>query len=280
MPQAVEKAKALKLPTLAPKSINGSYLTFLKSIFRWAVAEQWLPANPMDELSVKDMVAAADKRDPFTMEQLQTIFSGAPWSNRDERPKGKPVLFWGPLLGLFHGMRRGEIAQLQVADIEKIDGFDVILVRGGGGKRLKTQNARRLLPLHPELVRMGFLDFVEVQRSAGHVQLFNGEGPNSRGQWGDGLSDWFQRLVQLRKIEGTKLGMHSLRHNWQDRLREAGLHGSAIGQELAGRSKGGDVSSNYGSGFATATLAEAVAKISYPELDLSHLYSREPLAAA
>ncbi|MFO1240719.1 MAG: hypothetical protein U1E64_10245 [Sphingomonadaceae bacterium] len=53
---------------------------------------------------------------------------------------------------------------------------------------------------------------------------------------------------------------------WQDRLREAGLHGTAIGQKLAGRTKGGDSSDNYGSGHSTSALAEAVAKIAYPDL--------------
>jgi integrase len=278
VPQAVKRAKELNLPTLAPKSINDIYLGFLKAIFRWAVAEQWMTTNPVDGLTVKDEVAAADKRDPFTPEQLASIFSGAPWMPRDERPRGKPLHFWGPLLGLFHGMRRGEIAQLEVADVTTVHGHHVILVRAGDGKRLKTQNARRMLPVHPELVRMGFLAFVQQQRRDGGTQLFPGEQANMRGQWGDALSDWFQRLVKARKIEGTKLGMHSLRHNWQDQLREAGLHGTAIGQELAGRSKGGDVSSNYGSGFATASLAEAVAKITYPGVDLSHLYVAPPEA--
>lgn len=104
------------------------------------------------------------------------------------------------------------------------------------------------------------------------TKLFTGEEPNSRGQWGDGFSDWFTRLIQKRSLEGTKLGMHSFRHNWQDAAREAGLHGTAIGQELAGRSKGGDSSNNYGSGFSTAALAEASSRIAYPNLDLSHLY--------
>ncbi|PTD25185.1 hypothetical protein CV103_06375 [Sphingomonas fennica] len=272
VPQAVEKGRELGLPTLAPKSINDIYMGFLKSIFGWAVAEQWLSTNPVEGLRVKDDVADAEKRDPFTVAQLVSLFADTPWSPRDETPRGKPLHFWGPLLGLFHGMRRGEIAQLDVADVTKIDGYDVILVRGGDTKRLKTVNARRMLPVHPELVRMGFLAFVQRQRKTGKTQLFPGEAANERGQWGDGLSDWFQRRVKALGLTGVKLGMHSLRHNWQDRLREAGLHGTAIGQELAGRSKGGDVSSNYGSGFATATLAEAVEKIRYPELDMSHLY--------
>ena len=32
------------------------------------------------------------------------------------------------------------------------------------GKRLKTRGSRRVLPVHPELVRLGFVDFVETAR--------------------------------------------------------------------------------------------------------------------
>ncbi len=272
VPEAVEKGRELGLPTIQPKTINAVYMGLLKTIFQWAVKEQWITANPLSGLLVEDDVAEADKRDPFTTAQLNEIFSRAPWKPRDENPRGKPLHFWGPLIALFHGMRRGEIAQLDTDSITEVAGHPVILVRAGTGKRLKTANARRMLPIHPELIKMGFLAYVRRQRDAGEPKLFTGEEPNSRGQWGDGFSDWFTRLIQKQSFEGKKLGMHSFRHNWQDAAREAGLHGTAIGQELAGRSKGGDSSNNYGSGFSTAALAEASSRITYPNLDLSHLY--------
>lgn len=272
IPDAIERGRKLKLPTLAPKTINSAYTMQLSAVFRWAVAEQWLTANPMTGLSVVDPVDDADKRDPFTHAQLAVLFGATPWKPRNDAPSGKPLRFWGPLIALFHGMRRGEIAQLALADVQHVNGYDVMLVQPGDGKRLKTANARRTLPIHPELRRMGFLSFVARQRAAGHLQLFPGEGPNENGQWGDGMGDWFGRLLKTHKIAGTKLGMHALRHSYQDRLREAGLHETALGAALAGRSSGG-VASDYGSGFATATLAEAVAKVQYPGLDLSGLYT-------
>lgn len=272
VPDAVAKARTLGLPLLAAKSINDSYMAFLTSLFGWAVEEQWISSNPVAGLRVVDHVHPADKRDAFTVDQLKSIFGGTPWNPRDDTPGGKPLHFWGPLLALFHGMRRGEIAQLGTADVQVIEDVPVLLIRPGDGRRLKTANARRMMPVHPELVRMGFLGFVEGQRKADHQQLFPGEAANARGQWGDGFGDWFNRLLKARKVDGRRLGLHSFRHGFQDRLREADLHGTAIGQELAGRSKGGDVSNNYGSGFSTAKLAEAIGRVSYPTLDLSHLH--------
>ena len=272
VPQAVEKGRLLGMPVIAPKTVNGVYIGLMKTIFTWAVREQWMRSNPLAGLSVEELVAEADKRDPFTLAQLNTIFSREPWKPRDEAPKDKPLHFWGPLIALFHGMRRGEIAQLDATSVKIVNGQWVILIRGGDCKRLKTVNARRMLPVHPELIRIGLLAFAKRQRDANEIKLFPGETPNANGQWGDGFSDWFSRLIQKEDFEGARLGMHSFRHNWQDRAREAGLHGTAIGQELAGRAKGGNTSNNYGSGFSTQTLAVASASINYPGLDLSHLY--------
>jgi len=273
VPDAIKVGKELDLPTLHPKSINDSYMSALNSIFKWAVKEQWMGRNPVDGLRVKDQVQAADKRDPFTGEQLSKIFNAAPWV-LGGAPKEKPINYWGPLIALFHGMRRGEIAMLETAFVREVEGRTVMLIQKG-----KTKNARRMLPVHRELIRMGFIDYIESRRSDGGRQLFEGETENGSGQWGDSLTDWFSRLIRERGAIGNLLGMHALRHNFQDRLREAGLHGTAVGQELAGRSKGGDTSNNYGSGFSTEKLAGAMEKIFYPDLDLSQLYSEVSAAS-
>jgi hypothetical protein len=275
VPVAVERAAKEGLPVIGPKTVNGSYMAFLSAAFGWALKEQWLQANPVAGLTVADTVDAADKRDPFAPEQLRAIFGGAPWSPRDPTPRGKPLHFWGPLIALFQGMRRGEIAQLGVADVQEVDGVMVLLIRPGhDGQRVKTKASRRMLPVHAELRRMGFLSFAAAQRRAGLSQLFADEAPNSNGQWGDGFSDWFTRLLVARNVTGQRLGLHSFRHNFEDRLRAAGLRGSDIGKALAGRARqgGNDSGDTYGSGYAATQLAEALALIEYPDLDLSHLY--------
>jgi hypothetical protein len=70
VPQAIEAGKRLGLRTIAPGTINRGYLVHISAIFKWARKEQWIAANPFEELSVDDPVAKEDKRDPFTTEQL------------------------------------------------------------------------------------------------------------------------------------------------------------------------------------------------------------------
>lgn len=271
----VAKGRALDLPTLAPKTVNEIYMTYISGAFRWAVKEGWIQANLVDNLpAMVDPVAAVDKRVPFKPEQLNRLFHLGPWADPATGKEGDPLRYWGPLIALYQGMRRGEIAQLLVTDCEMQGDIPVIHVRPTvDGQRVKSAAGRRMLPVHPELARMGFLKFVADQRKAGHSQIFPKETPNRNGAWGDPLSKWFQRLLADNAITGTKLGMHSFRHNFEDALRAANLSQTPIGQELTGRAKSDKVSGDYGSGrYAAETLKPAMDSIRYPEIDLQHLY--------
>ncbi|MFC4294321.1 DUF6538 domain-containing protein [Novosphingobium tardum] len=228
---AIERGKREGLATILPKTINGTYMGLLASLFGWAVREGWLPLNPVSTLKVRDPVLPRDKRDAFTPDQLLAIFGGSPWRPRDDSPRGHPVRYWMPLIALYQGMRRGEIAQLRPQYFHVEDGIPLFEVRGD----LKNENARRLLPVHPELARLGFLDFVERRRKAGAAGLFHDQHPDKQGKWGDAAGDWFSRHIKSLELKGVRLGLHSLRHNFEDALRRAELHGTPIGAALAGR---------------------------------------------
>jgi hypothetical protein len=73
VPEAVKEGARLNLPTIGPKTINDGYLIHIASLFNWARKEQWLGANPFEGLRVFDPVDDQDRRDPFTVPQLQTL---------------------------------------------------------------------------------------------------------------------------------------------------------------------------------------------------------------
>lgn len=261
--QAIAVAKREKLATLSPKTVNSNYMGASATLFGWAEVEGLIAKNPFKSLRVKDPVAAKDKRDAFTLSQLATLFGGEPWASGDTSPSGHPSRYWLPLIALFQGMRRGEIAQLETAAFRLEDGVNVMDVRGD----LKNANAYRTLPIHPELIRLGLLEHVKSRKDLGEARLFD-SGANAAGKWGDNAGDWFGRLVRSYKFEGKRLGLHSLRHSFEDALRRAGLHGTPIGAALAGRKGGDPVAGAYGKGFAAAQLAEALAKVTYPDVKI------------
>ena len=269
VPDAVEKGKALDLPTISPKTINDGYLLHIASIWNWAVKEQWAVSNPFTGLSVHDPVDDAERRDPFKPEQLSTLFSSAPWTAPWKRGGSKPGAFWVPLLCLFHGLRNAEAAGLRVEDVGEEDGVPVLHIVPHEGRPIKTAGSRGDLPVHPELLRIGFLDYVAERREAGEHLLFPEGTPNGRGQVAAKLAERFSEKVKRLGFTGRKLGMHSFRHNFEDRLRAAEIP-ERTALALSRRAEAGS-SRVYGDGVSIRQKTEALAKVSYRGLDLSHL---------
>jgi integrase len=273
VPDAIARGRELGLQTISPKTINDSYVANLRSLFKWAIANDWLLRSPLpSEAAVVDPVAPEEKRDPFTDGQLQTIFGSEPWTTGGA-PAAKAIYYWAPLIALFMGLRRGEIAQLRIKDFSTIDNIPMVAVAadaGLGGRTRKTANARRGLAVHQELIRLGLLQFVAHQMENGR-ELWPDERPDGRGKWGDSLGDWFTRLLIKHEIKGRRLGMHSFRHNFEDRLREADLQGTGPGAYIAGRKPGDRVAAGYGHGYSAVKLAKAMGRIRYPGLDLSEV---------
>jgi integrase len=258
---AVAKADREGLPRIAPATINKTHMGMIASLFGWAEREGWIVANRFKGLRVKDPVPDRDKRDSLAADQLAKLFGAEPWRPRDASPQGRPSRYWFPLLALFQGMRLSEIAQLRPVDFRQEDGVRLFEVRG----ELKNANARRTLPMHPELARLGLLDLVSERRKAGKEYLFD-EGPDPRGKWGVTVGRWFGRQLEERKLTGNRLGLHSLRHAFEDALRRAELHQTPLGATLAGRRLPDPVAGAYGRGFSPRQLADAIAKVQYPGL--------------
>jgi integrase len=146
------------------------------------------------------------------------------------------------------------------------------------GVRLKTTGSRRIVPVHPELARLGFLTFAEVRRKEGgpNAALFPHLKPGPRGGYAEGWSKWFGRYIRSVGITNKARVFHSFRHSFKDALRAAGVS-EDVNDALTGHS-GGGVGRSYGAKdvvrrFGLPRLAEAVEKVAYPGLNLSHLYS-------
>lgn len=84
-----------------------------------------------------------------------------------------------PLLWFYHHSCREETCGLEVADVVADHAVPHILIRdnltrGRDGETAgeKRRARRRALPIHRELLRLGFLDYVEAIRAEGHSALF------------------------------------------------------------------------------------------------------------
>lgn len=226
--------------------------------FKWAAKNGYMVCNPADDLatSIKaERVRDQDKRQLFDTVMLGRIFEQDWWRNGCGRltAQGKhysfsPFRYWLPLMALYTGARLNELAQLYLKDVRQtlagVWYLDFNLDGGGkieGDKQLKTINAKRVIAVHPELVRLGLPEYVAALRDAGHARLFP-ELPHAKLKgYGKYAGQWFNEhfLGKKLKIErdGT-LSFHSFRHTFltacdriemPDRMRD----------ELAGHARGG-----------------------------------------
>ncbi|GGN51413.1 integrase [Novosphingobium indicum] len=264
--EAIEIAARAGHPTISPATING-HLNKFAALIRFGRDKGWIVGNPMEDIEEPDPVPAREKRDAFTTEQLNLIFGSAPWSDGPDAEPERPSRYWAPLIALFSGARLSEICGQRVD--EMIDERDVKAFHfrlRPDDRSIKSGESRKV-PVHPVLIELGFWDFVEAARKSGREMLFPDVKRDRLGKWGDSTSKWFARLVDKLELRGRLLSFHSLRHTFEDALREADLHNTAIGNELTGRWTSG-VSKDYGSSFPLSKLSKAIAKVSYPGLVL------------
>lgn len=257
-------------------------LTMLGAIFQVAVDNDKLLFNPCRGVKVAEQtgVTEDDDREPFTIEDLRKIFTSPIYTEGKRYPQGRGVAqYWLPLLALYTGMRREEIGQLLRTDVQQDGGTGIwfILTKAGQGKRLKNKNTKRRIPVHPDLVKMGFVAYVQTITEG---QIF----PELRRVGLKGLttskwSDWFGGgkgyLRTTVGITDPAKVFHSFRHTFKDAVRVAGID-EEVHDALTGHSNA-KVGRMYGAGmFPLEPLYEGMKKVTYKGLDLSHLMREVP----
>ena len=116
--------------------------------------------------------------DKFTRTELRSLFESDEYRNRKFE---KPFQYWVPIIALFTGARLEEICQLYLTDIQFHESgwffhfseelYDTT-VSTTHQKRLKTTSSERICPVHPKLLELGLLKFVDELRGDGKGRLF------------------------------------------------------------------------------------------------------------
>jgi integrase len=281
-------------PRLSSRSVN-KQLGGVQAIVNWARENGMIPeplwVDPFSNMRVDE---DDPEGGPFEPDELRALFA-SPIFAAGERPEGGQgdVAFWLPLLALFTGARRAELTMLKGIDISKDEttGRSAVAIYAdkGAGKSVKTIGSARTIPVHPELVRLGFLDFVETARKGGSdAWLFPAVSP-ARSTGPAGWTKWFRRYLDKLGIIDKRKGLHSLRHNFKDALRAAGI-AEDLNDALTGHTNQ-TVGRSYGARarhakehhkvivdrFGMAQLVEAIGRVKYPSIDLQAVARQTPL---
>lgn len=238
---------------------------------------------------------ARDQREPWPDADLKALFDSPVFRRCGPRHHTRPGphivrdwRFWLPLMELFQGARLEELADLYRHDIKDDGDTPYLDIRAhherkdGHKRRLKTTPSERKVPVHPEVLRMGFLAYVERVAPNPGDPLFPELSPQGRdGRRGPRFTRWFGYYRRGIGLYREGMAGHALRHNANTGLRNAITNEQqrrhvnymfGWGGGGAGKDNGGEGERRYDQGPPPRESVATLALLRYPELDFSHLY--------
>ena len=291
--EAIALAESEGRPPLAYQTQSG-YLGTLNKVLELALLKQLISVVPSKGMKPSAKKTPADQqRKSFDDEQICEFFQ-SPYYKECSSEKSPPYnvekehwRFWLPLICLLMGMRPKEVCQLELTDVKLTKkGVHYLSVsptndedeesNGSTNKKtIKTDTSRRNVPIHPEILRIGFLEFVDDQKKTGKQLLFQDLKVNKYGDPAQYALKCFREKYLKEAIKVKKQqAFYSIRHSFRDALRRIEAPPDVL-QSLGGWSQGSLVSDAYGDKSDPDYLNTYVQRIEYPGLDLSHLYLKE-----
>ncbi|BCR04302.1 integrase [Desulfuromonas versatilis] len=248
----LEVAQKKRLKPISDAAVKKK-LGQVKGLVKWASGDgvRLIPHNVGDGVNLPKTTKGPvrEQKKPYTQKDIQGLVDGLV----AEREKGTfeqhPERYWVPLIGIFSGMRLEEICQLHTADVREVEGvwcFDVDWLDESGkvAKRLKTGNAKRLVPVHSTLIGLGLLEYLDHIKRAGHPRLWMKLTKTARGKYQRNIKDWYNGADNRPGFENLyidddpKKSFHSTRHSFANALKQAGadmlVAGEVLGHKLEG----------------------------------------------
>lgn len=252
--KADEKDRASRTTT---RNEFGAICKFL----RWCENESYIDKAPINvEGIAKPVTIKTDKKQPFTPDQLNQLFSSSLFSGRKKKKLPhvagpyiiKDELYWAMLLHLYTGGRTGCVASLFVEDVVLNHDIPYFKFRMRENN-LKEESSERDTPIHPDLFEYGFEGFVASRMKTKPNDFLFGR-LKGKQELRITLNKQLNRY-RKRVILGENIGMHSFRHGMIAALRNAGCPESAS-KRIVGHADssvhggyGGDISLEAQLGF-------------------------------
>lgn len=259
----------LNVDGMAPMTLRNLELVALKSLFSFAMREHTdFTVNPASKVTVmiSKAMKAQRKRSSYSddgaLKLLQASRSHKRAPNEGDRMAAAKQ--WIPLLCAQSGARVGELAQLRKQDI----GRD----RDTNGKLIWTMRItpeagpvkggeERIVPLHPQIVSLGFISYVE-RAADGYLFLE----ATHKDDVGGKLQALKNRLCEFAKgvvVEARVAPNHGWRHRFITLCRKHGIS-DEMRDAIVGHAPESTAAKYYGE---MAGLYEAICKL--PHYDLT-----------
>ena len=232
-------AEGLARPTRANKA------GYVSAFFAWCEAQGYYPTFRQDRDNPAYGLVPYSKKDKrrraktegytaYTRDEVRRLFDPDALRTLPQEAR------WGVVIGLYTGARVGEVGQLALKDVIQRDGLPCLhITDAGAGQRLKTDASDRTIPVHPDLLALGFMDRVERLRRADETQFFPAVkigGVNGMGNWLTKAFSRYREAVGIAPPAKGRHGFHSFRetviHALQDLDIPAEVRAAYTGHEL------------------------------------------------
>ena len=263
-PEDVIRFKDARLKAgVSPKTIKDSDLAGLKTVFEWATVNRKMATNPAEGITLKIGKSKKLRSKGFDDgEALAILRHASHYKAKGENAKLAHAKRWLPWLCAFTGARVGEMLQLRKEDLRRDGEHWVIRVTPDAGT-VKTNEARDIV-LHPQLLALGFPEFVE-KAGTGHIfvtpRTGDGDVLDAIKSARNKLGDFVREVVSDRNVNPN----HGWRHRFKTVGREAGID-SGILDAIQGH-KPRNVADSYGD-VTIRTMAAAIGKLPWYEIKM------------
>ncbi|MEX5576695.1 tyrosine-type recombinase/integrase [Pseudophaeobacter sp. A-200-2] len=243
-----DAAEALRhkatLKTLAPRTVQ-RHQAYLNMAINHAVDKGVISHNPFKRYVLSEKtITELRKARPDTSRKLwhddfQVMLATDKWNSPKTRINDH--IYWVPLISRLHGLRSEEALQLGPKNVRSEDGIHYFDILKGTGTSLKSNNARRLIPIHSQLIELGFLELVAHQRKLGRSRLFD-QVSRSKTKKANFTANFTKNFTYYRKSRGIyceRMDLHALRTSCNTKMVENALPDTAR-RYLIGH-KNGDV---------------------------------------
>ena len=229
-------------PTLSHKTIL-KHTERISALFNWAINQGYTSENVFrGKLEPIRKTEKVEKH--FTDQELNLVLGDK--LKAESLVINKPDRYWTTLISAYSGARLNEVCQLNVSDIQKIDGIWTInLNADSGDKSIKTEAGNRIIPLHPKLLDLGLLDYVKQIQNQNHQKLFPSLKKMKSTGYGTMISRWFRKYLIRLGIKKKGENFHSFKHTVVNKLTNEKVYEPFI-KELIGHSHGSITLDVYG----------------------------------
>lgn len=246
--------------TLSNKTIR-TYLTLFLEFLNFAIDNEVIAPN-LPKYVIMPKLTGQMSRDGFNDDDLLLIFNPKTYPSRyGETSFSK---FWVPLIALYSGARANEICQLRVNDIiQKGKVWCFNISDRAETQSLKNKQSNRIVPIHPIILDLGFIDFVNKVKENKKEQIFHNLTYTEKNQYAGAITKWFARYLDTIGLSEKSKVFHSFRHTFETKCVDKKLT-AEVQNQLCGWTNHGVGQRIYNKGMDVLSLLKELKKVQYP----------------